>query len=334
VTDRVIEFTGLDGQNPLGFFAALGLLRILDEHLRKTTARPALAFSAAPPFTARIAVEVTLGGIKEVVLADAAEQATSVALRLAYDAEGQLFSPDALDGTRDLKPSPSAAREFLRLAAEASRREADLAAGMISDAVQDNNGASKPTAFHFTAGQQAFLSMVEALREGTDEASLHEALIGPWRNTSKLPSLAWDSSVARLYALRASNPSGEKRGSVPAANWLAVHALAFFPVMPERSRGRIALRTTNVGLGWKDVPFTWPLWTEPADASVIASLLRLDSSRRTQRERLSIGISTVFRSRILRTDQGGYGSFTPPEAVPPSRAGRAGNTRRDSESKP
>jgi hypothetical protein len=51
----------------------------------------------------------------------------------------------------------------------------------------------------------------------------------------------------------------------------------------------------------------------------VKSLLRLDSSRRTQRERLALGISVVFRSRILRTDQGGYGSFTPAEVVPPLR---------------
>lgn len=191
---------------------------------------------------------------------------------------------------------------------------------MFSDVVQDNKGASKPTAFHFVAGQQAFLAMVEALRTGIDGAALDEALVGPWHNTSKLPSLAWDSSVARLYAHRASDPSGEKRGSVPAANWLALHALAFFPVMPERNRGRLVLRTTNVGLGWKDTPFTWPLWSESVEASVVGSLLRLDSSRRSQRERVALGISAVFRCRILRTDQGGYGSFTPAEVVLPFRS--------------
>lgn len=320
MTDRSLPLPGLDGQNPLGFFAALGLLRILDSHARDASKpAPALAFSATPPFAARIAFDAQLEQVKKIVLADAAAQAASVTLRLAYDEEGELCSPDTPHATRDLKPSPAGARSFLQRAAGAVRRDAELAAGMLSDVVQDNNGASKPTAFHFTAGQQTFLEMVEALRSGMDNDSLDEALLGPWRNTSKLPSLSWDSTVARLYALRASNPSGEKRGSVPAANWLAVQALAFFPVMPERNRGRVALRTTNVALGWKDVPFTWPLWTEPTEPSVVGSLLRLDASRLSQRERLALGISTVFRSRILRTDQGGYGSFTPPEVVAPAR---------------
>lgn len=325
VANRLVELPGLDGQNPLGFFAALGLLRIVDEYARKSsTTRPALAFSSTPPFCARLLFDSTLEQIKAIVLADAADQATSVVLRFAYDEEGGLCSPDSPNATRDLKPSPGAARQLLLLAAAAGRREADLVAGMISDVVLDNKGAAKPTAFHFTAGQQAFLEMVETLRAGLDLESLDEALVGPWRNTSKLPSLAWDSSVARLYALRAANPSGEKRGSVPAANWLALHALSYFPVMPEFYRGRSALRTTNVGLGWKDVPFAWPLWVDFADARVVTSLLRLDSSFRTQGERLSLGISAVFCSRILRTDQGGYGSFTPAEAVRPFRSARRG----------
>jgi len=321
VTRRVIECPGLDGQNPLGFFAALGLLRILDDEARRRgTDAPALGFAAAPPFTAQVVFDSSLEEIKEIVLADAGAQGKSVALRLAYDSEGELCAPDRSGATRDLKASPAAARRFLEIAATASRRDADLAAGLLSDVIQDNNGASKPTAFHFTAGQQAFLEMVEGLRVGIDSASLDETLTGPWLNTSRLPSLGWDSSASRPYALRASNPSGEKRGSVPAANWLAVHALGFFLLMPERHRGRPALRTTNVGLGWKGVPFTWPLWTDAAEPSTVAALLRLDSSRRNQRERLALGISVVFRSRISRTDQGGYGAFSPAEVVPPSRA--------------
>jgi hypothetical protein len=316
----VIDLPGLDGQNPLGFFAALGLLRVLDAHARGTSpARPRLAFSDTPPFIARLSYDGTITQVREIVLRDAAEQASSVALGLAYDQSGELCRRDAANATRDLKVPPCGARRFLKDTAMAGRRDADLAAGFLSDVVQDNNGASKPTAFHFSAGQQAFLDMVEVLRAGLDDAAIDEALIGPWQNTSKLPSLAWDSSVARSYALRASDPSSEKRGSVPAANWLAVHALAFFPVMPEHRRDRAALRTTNVGLGWKNVPFTWPLWNEPAGAQVIASLLKLDPSALDQRERLALGISTVFRSRILRSDQGGYGSFTPSEVVPPTR---------------
>ena len=40
-----LELTGLDAQNPLAFLAALGLLRLLDDHaLRVKLDRPRLAF--------------------------------------------------------------------------------------------------------------------------------------------------------------------------------------------------------------------------------------------------------------------------------------------------
>lgn len=314
MTQPTIELTGLDGQNPLGFFAALGLLRILDAQARGANGDPPrLRFVETPPYVARLSWHEPLERIEERVLADASAQSSSVALGLAYDEQGTLCSPSSAGATRDLKPSPAGARAYLTRAAGAGRREADLAGAFVSDMVQDNNGATKPTAFHFTAGQQAFLQMVEELRVGVDGPALREALLGPWRNESKLPSLAWDSSVARLYALRAANPSGEKRGSVAGANWLAVHGLAFFPVMPARGR----LRTTGVDIGWKDVPFTWPLWTEPAQVGPIAALLRLDPTALTQRARHAVGVSAVFRSHIRRTEQGGYGSFSPAEALLP-----------------
>lgn len=170
--DHVIDLPGLEGQNPLGFFAALGLLRIVDEHARAASMmRPLLAFSADPPFAARFAFDATREQLNAIVRSDAVSQETSVALRLAYDQDGALCSTGEPDATRDLKPAPAVARQYLRLAANASRREADLAAALLSDVVQDNNGASKPTAFHFIAGRQRFLKMVEDLRTGTDEAA-------------------------------------------------------------------------------------------------------------------------------------------------------------------
>ena len=102
---------------------------------------------------------------------------------------------------------------------------------------------------------------------------------------------------------------------MPAANWLAFHALAFFPVNVQRGR----LETTCVRGGWKDAVFTWPTWSVPISAPVAASLLRLDAAHWTARERLALGISTVLRAKILRSDQGGYGSFTPAEVVLPRK---------------
>lgn len=306
---------GLDAHNPLGFLAALGLLRVLDdEAARSDRERPRLGFVDQGGFVAGVSTPHTMDEIVAIVLQDAAAQVDNRALQFAYNVEGALVAPGTKGAIRDLKPKPSGACQLLELAATADHRTAAQATAWFSELVQDNNGNTKPTAFHFTAGQQAFLEMVEDLRVGLTADHVREALDGPWLNTSPLPSLSWDASVARMYALRAGNPAKERRGSVPGANWLAVIGLTFFPVAVHGTR----LVTTGVRGGWKDSTFTWPVWAPPAEVYTVASLLRLDVTAWTQRERAAYGIETVLRCRILRSDQGGYGSFAPAAVVAPA----------------
>ena len=310
--------TGLDAQNPLGFFAALGLLRVLDAHATSEGGqRPWLSFSEDGQ-TPSLGTLLTLDEVIAIVIADARSKHLDPVLNFAYTDAGERVPRDDKRARRDLKPSPRLAREFLLACSTENRRIADLAAALFSELVQDNNGATKPTALHFTAGQQEFLRMVQDLRAGLTEAALREALVGPWLNTSILPSLSWDSSATRYYALRARNPSSEKRGSVPAANWLAVQSLAFFPVVVRRRR----LATACVTGGWKDSRFTWPLWESKLTVPVVSSLLRIDAGGLTAMERAATNVTSVLSARILRSDQGGYGSFSPADIVLPVERSR------------
>lgn len=323
--------TGLDAQNPLAYLAALGLLRILSNYEPEV----ALSFShdglALPTLHSALPWETIL----EVVLTDAVEQGHDRALGLAYDKEGNLVAPGSPQAIRDLKPLPPSARQFLGECAAASRRSADLALAFFSELVQDNNGNSKPTAFHFTAGQQTFLGFVELLRQGISASDLEEALLGPWLNTSQLPSLNWDATSSRNYALRARNPSLEKRGSIAGANWLGVHALAYFPAVADASklatRSSEKLVTAGIRGGWKTSTFTWPIWAVPARSRTVASLLRVHPRRWSATERAAMGICQVFFSKIARSDQGGYGSFSPAAVYsppPPKSRGARGKARK------
>jgi hypothetical protein len=309
-----LNLPGLDAQNPLGFFAALGLLRIVDDHsVRQGKARPTLSFPGEANPVAHLESFLDFEGLVGLILEDAAAQSAAPFLQLAYTEAGVQVAPDAAEAKHDLKPPPALARRFLKAAAASSRRDSDLAAGLFSELVTDNNGNTKPTAFHFTAGNQVFLAMVEELRKGIVAADIGEALLGPWIGASLLPSLSWDSSVSRQYALRASNPSKDKKTTVAAANWLGVNALGFFPVNVIRSR----LMTAGVVGGWKDSVFSWPVWSVPLAARSVASLLRTNARNWSAREREAMGINRVFSAQILRSDQGGYGSFTPAEVVLP-----------------
>ena len=230
-------------------------------------------------------------------------------------AEGARVPADSEKAIADLKPSLKTAREFLEGLPGMDRRSADLGAAFFSELVPDNNGNTKPSALHFTAGQQKFLEMVGELRSSLQHGHLEEALLGPWRNQDALPSLTWDSTVARLYALRAVNPSSEKRGSVAGANWLAVIGLSYFPVNVRRGR----LVTTGVTGGWKNGVFHWPVWSAPSTRLEVASLLRGDVTRLRRQEREALGVTQVFSSAITRSDQGGYGSFSPADVALPPR---------------
>jgi hypothetical protein len=299
---------GPDGENPLGFLAALGLLRVLDDHaVVNQGVRPSLAWADAGAWRPVIRSALDMPGIIQAVLDDASAQAADPVLSLAYNDDGVRVPPDTSKASRDLKPSPAVGRAVLTEAASQSRRSADLAAGLFTDLVVDNKGNTKPTALHFTAGQQQFLAMLEELRLGLSQERMQEALNGPWMATDKLPSLSWDSSATRYYALRASNPSDDKRGSVAAANWLASIGLSFLPVLAVRG----AVATTCVRGGWKDSTMTWPLWSAPAGVRVLRGLLATDWSQTDRTQRRALGGVRVVQSDITRSDQGGYGSFSP-----------------------
>ena len=310
------KFLGLNAQNPLGFLASLGLLRILADHARrKGAAPPRLCFIDEGQMVAQVTSHLDGAAIKDLILTDAAEQIHSPAIQLSYiEADSKKKQTKRVS---DLRPPPSEARRFLLQMQSAPRREADLAAGFFSDLIQDDSqGRTKPTALHFTSGQQKFLAMVEDLRKGLILEDLDEALDGPWLNRADdraLPSLSWDSSASRIYALRATNPAEETRGSVAGANWLAVHGMGFFTVFVRGKHLQTTAVTRDAGKTWM---LTWPLWTAPATAETIAALLRYDAGRWTASQRAACSIFRVCQSKILRANKG-YGSFLPSSVIPP-----------------
>lgn len=291
-----IVLTGLDGANPLGFLAGLGVLEALTA--RRLPARLAWRDVAGwrPVVTG---VDADLKQLIGWLDADRVACTDEPALALAYD------------GKQDLKPPPDQFRFYLEEQLEGAsperRRGVDWVAGFGSDVVQDNNGNTKPTALHFAAGQQQFLKMVNDLAEGVNADDLREALVGPWRYERQLPVMGWDATASRDYALRAGDPSKDKKAGVPGADWLAVRGLGSVPVAPVGTR----LKTTGCVGGWKTGSFRWGLWTVPLDLAMTRSAMRLDVVDMDASERSARGIGAVLSCGIKRSDQGGYGSFEP-----------------------
>lgn len=308
-----IVMTGLDGSNPLGFLAALGVLKAAEDRV------PQARLSWREEGVWR----PVLGGfpgdfeaLLDLLEDDRRAVAGEPALALAYEVTDD---KGKVSRERDLKPPPELFRTYLEglleKATPTRRLGVDWAVGFASDVITDSGGKgkTKPTALHFAAGQQEFLAMVDQLVHGVTREDLVEALQGPWQYARKMPVLGWDNTISRDYALRASNPSTDQKLGVPGADWLAFRGLAFLAVAPRGAQ----LHTTGCSGGWKSGRFQWPLWTVPLGGAVVGSLLRQDVAGMSGSERQGRRIGVLFECSIQRSDQGGYGSFSPSHPLPP-----------------
>lgn len=308
------ELSSLDGGNPLGFLAAIGVLAALSE--RRPQSRPTLAWAEIGRWVPVICSELGRADIsRELMSLESWREAPVVSLQYPKkeDAPGKL--------EHDLKAPPVLFRKYLSELLESQRedrcRALRHAAAFSAEGVTDNNGKTKPFALHFMAGQQEFLGMVSSLlgdadNVGVNVTSIDEALFEPWSYSSPLPVLGWDATVSRDYALRASNPSTDKKLGVPGADWLAFRGLGFFRSVIKGTR----LRTTSCSGGWKNGKFTWPLWTVPLRAATVGAVLNLPRTMlELPSERDARGIPCVLEAALRRSDQGGYGSFSPARVV-------------------
>lgn len=305
-----IELCGLDGTDPLGYLAGLGVL----DTLHRAGREPFLRWTDDLVPTPLITGAVDQGDLVTTLDEDRRRWSRSAALHGPRD--------NQLD---DIKPTPQVLGRWLEELVETlddGRAQCDLLSALLSEGAVDGKGNSKPTHLHFTAGQQKFLVMVRELADKIDAARLREALFGPWREDSPLPSLSWTSQGERVYALRAYNPSTDKRLGVPGADWLALLGLVFFPTsVIENRNGELALATSGCDRAWKRSALRWPLWSVPLDRDTAWSLVGdhetvgehlahdADKRIRVTGSLRARGVTRVLQAPIRRTDQGGYGSF-------------------------
>lgn len=306
MTDVDLALPALRGHNPIGLFAALGALDVVTRMLPNRTVT--LRWTDALEPHAVLYGPDSLDHLIDLCDADRQRWETSPVLT---------WSPDGQVPLDDMKLAPDDLGRWIDYVADefertGDRTDIDLLGALVAEGAIAQKGDSKPTHFHFTAGQQRFLNMVRRLRDGLEPDRFREALVGPWRYDSALPVLGWDARGERIYAVRGTDPAKEKKLGVPGVDWLAFLGLRFFPVA---SNGR-RLHTTGCSGQWKSERFTWPLWLSALTAPVAASVLAdegLGSFRRV--ERRILGVHELLQAPIRRSDQGGYGSFGAPEPV-------------------
>lgn len=288
---------GLEGTNPLGFFAALGI----QVAFASESEQPRLWWS--DDVTPRAVVDVDFS-IDRIV-----DQALEVFVQWK---DSPVMVPKMEKGD-ELKLSSADLRTYLDQARN-SDSVGILATALVAEGSLDNQGVSKPTDLYFTAGQQKFLKMAQDILERASREDLLTGLEGQWKYESKLPSLMWDITDDRDYALSAKDPSTDKKLTNPGPEALAVLGLSLHPVFAGRNR----TLTQGCSGSWKAGYYSWPVWSKPASLNAVRSLLAhacepmLASRYRWFR---SWGVEKVFRSPIRRSNQGGYGTFGPPEVI-------------------
>jgi hypothetical protein len=304
-----IPLRPLRGRNPLGLFAALGALDVATRLLPDRA--PTLRWTDDVDPYAVIEGPDDIDHLVELSHADIDRWRTSPVLIGPPDDSG------ALQETADLKVAKKSLEDWVAFVATHARPD-DLADLRLLSALVAEGGLakgkaeSKPTHFHFTAGRQLFLVMARELRDNLARDHLVEALVGPWRNESTLPVFGWDAKGERIYALSGQSPASVKKTGTPGADWLGLLGLRFFPVSVVRDP-EPELVTTGCSRGWKRGTFTWPLWSRPITAPVVASLVAHQGlGTMSPAERSAFGVSALLTSPIRRADQGGYGSFGAP----------------------
>ena len=294
------HLTGLDGTNPLAFFAALGIQEVFSQD----SDQPRLWWSDDVIPHAVVDGEFSIERIADRALETLSDWKGSPAL-----------NPRRLDGTAmtkadELKLASDDMREYL----DQSRRIDSanrLATSLVAEGSLDNNGVAKPSDLYFTAGQMKFLKMVREIMDGASREDLFEGLMGPWKYESKLPSLMWDISDDRVYALTAINPSKDKKLTNPGPEALATLGLSLHPVFAGQER----TLTQGCSGSWKSGNYSWPIWKKPASPRVVKSLLAHAYSTERVQWFTSWGVFRVMNSSIRRSDQGGYGTFGPSEVM-------------------
>jgi len=287
---RDVTLKALRASDPMGLLAALGTFRVAARTWPDVTLRWVRAGDWCPVLSLPEEADVAGAAWTDVER-----------WREGHRAIG--FARDAPRKIQDLKHPPDEFREMMRAVRDDGDAEPFIAAYATGVAV-DGSGQTKPTALHFTAGQQRFMDPVLTALDSLTREDLNEALFGPWEPREG-KSLRWRAASERSRALLSYDPGKEKTTTVVGAEWLAFQGMPFFPAVPQGRR----VRTTGfVGRGRREA-FTWPVWTLPLCVGEVRAALGMEGlADLTGEERRARGISQVFRASVVRSSQG-YGNF-------------------------
>ena len=305
-----LPMPGLNGVNPLGFLAALGLFRTLSaawlgQRVEMTWHRAATwhpVFVTDKPMTEDALIDIVQSSLT------------------GRQNEPQ-FTAFGKNTTVPVAEFRKVALNAVQPAEQRDRTFADFCAAFGSDAlVSPNDEVTIQDSAMRTmagAGHQHFLETMRNLIRECDAGHLRKTIFHVWKydDPTQTLSLRFDPLDDNRYAFRWRNPSGDpdrkKSGSMLGANRLAIEAMPLLTTAPGVKR----LQTVGfTGYRSSDTFFNWPIWSVPLPITVVRSLLMLPDIVRPEfsAETLTArGVAAVMCSQ--RITVGKVRNFTPAE---------------------
>ena len=293
------KLTGLEGNNPLGFLAALGV----QELFRHSNDPPCLWWTDDSLSCAVVDAEI------DTII----EQASNV---LPKWSTHRSLNPAIAKADSSAKFLPADIRRYLAETRDSQPGSA-LATALVAEGSLDNNGVAKPSDLYFTAGKLLFVKIARAILMAADDASIKATLLGPWKS-QKVSSLGWDPSAYIPYSLTAIKPGTGPKSAHAGVEALALLGMARHPVF----RGTSRTLTQGCSGTWQNSLYTWPLWNHPSGYGAVRSLLDHARSGSPQDNRSkwyrAWSVFRLLQSHVPRTKGQGGGFFGPPRIIWPT----------------
>jgi hypothetical protein len=166
------------------------------------------------------------------------------------------------------------------------------------------------THFDFTSRNVQFLDQLRQIGNVLDEKRVKMELLDGRLQSENDRRMGWDPWSSRPFALSSSAPAP----IAPVLEWFAFRALALFPIAP----GTRSPTTTACSGRRKSGRFVWPLWETMLTMEAVRSLLALCLSERwSTGARRARGVREVFSAALTKGADGYSGIFGTPEPALP-----------------
>lgn len=312
---------GLDGGNPLGFLAALGLLRVIHNYGKSPLMRWQQTEAGWRPiiFDAQCilldrsditeAIEVWLKAEENGFTQFARHPERQSGAGTGIGVFGKMFGEHAASAVQ-------------KAHVNGKRISVDMLSSLGSEMIVEkgkDEGPIESTDFRATRSHE-FIRFASNIETDTRVDHVAKTIFAPWQyddpiETHSLRLDPYEDSRSR-YALRWDNPGDgnperKKSGAMWGANRLAIEAFPLFPVAPVSGQLETTGFTRRKGTFW-----TWPIWEVPIGLEVIRSLLahaELQKENPKRRNLYAMGVVEVFRSQRISKDK--YRNFTPSSPV-------------------